>query len=289
MKLIVILMSLGLERYLGIGAILKRFSWFDRYVSLLKSWGKSPKLWQGFVGVAWVVLPVTLLVALVYFLLANLFFGTVSMMLGFFILLYCLGPDDLHHDMQTYFALQKSNDQEGVNNFLHKFLGNVPANEQMLHRAVTDQIFIQANQRVFAVIFWFLILGPIGALLYRMSSLLVRYLDLRSAEFDHSFVEASQKWLSILDWVPVRIVGLLYGLAGNLSAGALKWMKQVCTGLQHNDEILTRCGLSAMNIESDTVSSASFEENQQAVAIVDRVLVITLVVVAIFTLGALIY
>lgn len=289
MKLIIILMSLGLERYLGIGAILKRFSWFERYISMLQSWGKSPKLWQGYAGVAWVVAPIVIVTAIIYLLLADLFYGTVSMMFGFFILLYCLGPDDLHHDMQTYFSLEKSNDQNGINNFLHRFLGGVPTDSHVLRRAVTNQIFIQANQRVFAVIFWFLILGPIGALIYRMSSLLVSYLDTRSAEFDNSFVQASQTWLNILDWVPVRIVGLLYGLAGNLSEGVLKWMKQVVTGLQHNNEILTYCGLSAMNVSPDDVSHASLEENQNAVAIVDRVLVITLVIVAIFTLGALIY
>ncbi len=289
MKLIIILMSLGLERYLGIGAILKRFSWFERYISLLQSWGKSSKLWQGFSGVAYVVLPATILVALIYFILADMFYGTVSMLFGFFVLLYCLGPDDLHHDMQMYFSLEKAQDTNGVNNFLHKFLGSVPADSKMMHRAITNQIFIQANHRLFAVIFWFLILGPVGAVLYRLSNLLVNYLDTRSAEFDHSFIQSSQTWLNVLDWIPARILGLLYGLAGNLSSGVLKWMKQVVTGLQNNNEILTYCGLSAMNVSPEDISNASLEENQHAVAIVDRVLIITLVIIAIFTLGALVY
>lgn len=66
MKLIVILLCLAVERYVHIGDTLQRFSWYGKFVALLKSKIKVDTLWASYQGVAFVLLPLLIIFALVY-------------------------------------------------------------------------------------------------------------------------------------------------------------------------------------------------------------------------------
>lgn len=67
-------------------------------------------------------------------------------------------------------------------------------------------------QGLFAVIFWFLVLGPAGALLYRLTQSFIAAMD-----DDEHGGEALDQWLFWLEWLPARITVLLFGLFGDFS------------------------------------------------------------------------
>ena len=79
----------------------------------------------------------------------------------------------------------------------------------------------QANNRLIAVLFWFAILGPFGAMLYRLSSL----------AFDYSRDDPDREainlqafhLLHILDWIPARLLAATYALVGNFDNVLLAW------------------------------------------------------------------
>lgn len=287
MKLIIILISLGLERYFGLGTILKRFNWFNKYVEFLKKQIKSDKLWKGAAAVALVIVPIVLVVGIIDMLFKSLFYDTVGMVFGFFVFLYSLGPEDFFRQFSMYFsAKQQNNEEDSAVLASHILEGAVPSAENQLNRAITKKIITQSNDAIFAVIFWFFLLGPVGAFLYRVSSVLRGEIEKRSQEFDASFLVAATKWHQLLEWIPARITAILFGVAGNLTSTISNWGKLFASNLQQNQNILVDCGLAALNISDD---NATLEENRAAMTAVDRVLIIELVLLAVFALGALFY
>jgi AmpE protein len=79
-------------------------------------------------------------------------------------------------------------------------------------------IAYHAFERTFAVLFWFLLLGPVGAVLYRLSVLLQNYKGLRGA--DRGVVE---RWQWLLEWPAVRLLGLSFAIVGNFAGCYHQW------------------------------------------------------------------
>lgn len=286
MKLIIILICLGLERYLQIGGSIKRFHWFESYVKMLRGWIKQETVWKEWLGLAVVILPILIVLAIVYYAVAGMFYSVIGFFLSVLILLYCLGPDDLYHQLQSYFASVEGEQNEQQQSFLKRFLpGKPPEDPHAASRAVTEQIFVQANEHFFGVIFWFIVLGPLGAVLYRLTVLVHRQGQCESLQ---SMQPQAALLQSVLDWVPVRVAGLVYALVGNFGSTFGYWLKHAWKGFAATSLIITECSLAALGV-SKTGKTADVKENQLALDLLDRALIVVLVIIAIFTLGAWIY
>ena len=75
---------------------------------------------------------------------------------------------------------------------------------------ITYEVF----QGIVPALFWFLILGPAGVVLYTLSE---RYLaQLGEDDSDMSLVEQLLYWM---EWIPARITGLIYALLGDFRGG----------------------------------------------------------------------
>ncbi len=288
MKLIIILICLGLERYLQIGSRLARFSWFEAYLKRLRSWIKPANLWSGWLGLVTAMLPAILLLGLVYAIIHNWVFGIVGLLLDVLVLLYCLGPEDLYSQVMAYIKADeaKEKDEAQLTATLSAILGREPAADSAQnYRDVTKAIVVKANERLFAVIFWFAVLGPVGALLYRMTVLLHRrsHTDADVVQDVHT---AAHPFHKILDWLPARLTAFIYTLVGHFSASFGSWLKNLVSGLDKNKTLLTECGLQTLSLSDEDASAATLEENKNALDMIDRALIAVLVIVAVFTIGS---
>lgn len=288
MKLIIILIALGLERFTHIGSFAQRFNWFSKYLALCNKVFQKANLWQGSIGVVLAVLPLLIVVAIVYYSVCGFFHGLFGVVLAAIILIYCLGPKDLYSNLENYFVAKVQDNKESAQKALDNILVEKPEDETLLSRAVTKSIFIQYNARLFAVCFWFVILGPLGAVLYRVVSELTK----ASAEKDSpegSMQQTSTLVQSILDWIPVRLMSLGFALMGDFMHGFGYWLKNATSGFDKNNEIAEKSGLIAMGLNDKSAAKADVNENKNALALVDRNSIVFLVVVALFVLGAWIY
>ena len=92
-----------------------------------------------------------------------------------------------------------------------------------------EAIFVQANNRVFGVLFWFMALGPAGAWLFRVSDLMRRravfeYRGRADASSEvPEFVGALQVIHGILAWGPARLLALGYALVGGFDRARGAW------------------------------------------------------------------
>lgn len=94
-----------------------------------------------------------------------------------------------------------------------------------------EQFLVESYQKIFLPLFWYFVFGPIGLTLVVVVSVL-----------EKTFLNGSvfRVALQVLDWVPSRILGLTFALAGNFSGVFKLWVKHVFRGLADEEaEILS--------------------------------------------------
>ena len=248
MKLLVIVLCILSERYLVHAASYYRFHWFAAYSnSVTQKLPHNGLFANSFVALAALILPILIIVGIVLALFDNVLFGFISLLLNLLIFYYCLGP---------------------VNPFYPISLPE----EDTESEAVAGRYFAKVNNQLFAVIFWFIVAGPLGALLYRLLSLCK----------SHEVAKPAAELLSgYLDWVCARITLMLYLLVGNFQKGFHYYMQMFLSSPRNNDEILETGGLLAARTSDVDVVTLPYAQN-----FVEHALIVYLVFIAFFTLVA---
>ncbi|QDP72638.1 hypothetical protein FOG18_08760 [Legionella israelensis] len=251
MKLLVIVLCLFSERFLIHTASFNRFSWFKEYYSFiarnLQPLGAlSAPVWL-LIGL---ILPIVIISALVLFFLEDVFYGFFGLILNIIILYYCLGPQN-----PFYPITEKKVNAQGAD-----------------QNTVSGRYLVEVNGQLFAVLFWYILTGPLGIIIYRTISL----------SQDYEPVAAKAKLIiAWLDWLPARMTALFYMLVGNFQRGAHYFAKYFTGGPAKNNAMLSECGIAAASIEGDKTASISAAEN-----LVEHSVIVFLVFLALFTLAA---
>ncbi|OGV51555.1 MAG: hypothetical protein A3F46_09225 [Legionellales bacterium RIFCSPHIGHO2_12_FULL_42_9] len=225
MELSIIVLCLLSERYLTHKISYQRFSWFNEYVKVISSHLPSQSFWANpVVVIAVIMLPILLIVGLVFFVLQMVLFGIFTFFLQLAIFFYCLGPNNPFY----------------------------PIND--------ENYFTIVNNQLFAVIFWYIALGPMAVLFYRLASLSQHY-----STVEH----VAKRLVDILDWIPARVTALFYLLAGDFQNGFGCWLKMSLAAPQDNSILLSQVGACAAGgkLESSSidVNKISLPEAQHLV------------------------
>jgi len=280
MKFLIFLSCLALERYLNLGHYLYRFNWLTTYAKQLHKWLGNTWLWQNsYVAVAVITVPVMLLVEAIYLAVGH-WLLLAKFFVGLLVFLYCLGPQDLYHQLNKYLVAVEDNDAETAHKAAAELVDK-PLTEHtvQLDRLILSQIFYQANERLFAVLFWFLLLGPLGAVFYRMVALLHHYVKAKNSFYSVQFIKVLQQVQGILEWVPARLTALIYGIVGKFSDTAGYWLDTVFSGIEINHALLTKAGFLALKIKKNT--EITIENVRAGLILIDRATVVYLIASAV--------
>lgn len=248
MKILIIILSCLSERYFIHAFSSTRFHWFSKYVERLT--GRFPQanfIQNPYIALLIILLPILFLVWILFALLGTILFGFVGFLLSFAVFYYCLGPENPFYPLQA------------------------PDNEVENELAAGDY-FAKVNNQLFGVIFWFLLTGPLGVLLYRLISLCVRYEITKTAAL---------KIISILDWIPTRITLMLYLLVGNFQQGFTYYRQMIFAAPSSNTVLLSTGGLLAARNHENEVITLPFAQN-----LVSRALIVYVFLIALLTLSA---
>lgn len=292
MKLIILLVVLGLERYLGIGDKLRRFCYFDAYLNQVnKLLGKQP-WFKGLTAAVLTILPVPLIVLLACMLLSLIagyeMHTFVWLLVSIVVLLYCLGPKDIYRQVHSYIAAKDAGNSEKSAKIEDELLDG--ANSAEPH-AVTRAIFWDANQSLFGVLFWFMLLGIFGAVFYR-TTVMLREAAKKNNSPVADLYAAAEQIQNVLDWIPVRIFLLFFALVGQFTTSFGYWLENILSGLSDSRRIISEGGLMALGSSKSDKSEKGTrhaDEYLSALSLIDRSLIIFLAIVALFTLGSWIY
>ncbi len=198
-------------------ASLRRFGWFSEWLRRLDSHAGERGVWRGRYGFALALLPPLLLVVLLQWAFADVWHGLLSLLLGVVVLAWTWGPRDLDRDVEAVIDAEDVPARQLAIGHLQAAGGSVYQDTHSLVEAVV----VNGLRRWFAVLFWFLLLGPFGAVLYRLTALAAE--GPQSALLPPANARGTRRLLALLEWPVAQLMTLSMALAGNFDAVVRAW------------------------------------------------------------------
>ncbi len=291
MKLIALILGLGLEHVATQVLHLRELRWFDAYFDLGLARLKSLKAWLSYLAIILI-----LVIPLIPVLWASVVLrGTAIpwdlpyLLFAVLVVFFCLGPRDLGTEVDEYCSAVSRGDTKRSEAVLTELCEGDRSGATDID-AVEEAIFVQATNRIFGVVFWFIALGPVGAWLFRVSDLLrqrVSYETSRDPDSVGGALAAVEMVHGVLVWVPARLAVVGYAFSGSFDDAFNCWrsyeLRADLPFHRSNDEVVACVGRAAMTgFLEETPNSSAAARN--AMRLVTRTLFIWITVIAVMTL-----
>ena len=293
MSLIAILVAMATEGFWKSIPWLGKFRGVVRFAQWLHGqFGKSAWM-NGAMGVLVTIGPGVLLVAIIQNYLSagdGLLRWLLLLVFSVAVLVFCIGVRGLNNQIDQYVTALRHGDPEGAYLHVREILADAsPANPAETNRMLLENILIRNNQRLLAILFWFVLLGPAGAFMYRSTTQLK---GLEGGERE-GFLEAVLRLQAILDWIPARITAICYAVIGSFEDAIHNWRTQAdALGEDvrtRNQGVLVASGFGALRLGEAPAQEEDLElfceRIEDAQAMVRRTVIAWLTVFAFLTIA----
>lgn len=299
MKLLALLIGLIVERLATQLFHLRQLRWLDRAIDSGFRLGERFASWPALIPIVVLAVMLVLPVFLVRFGLGDLWFGFPYLVLAIIILFFSLGPKDIGEGVTEYCRAVEDDDAERIDETAKALIeGDVPDSPEERMKRVEESVCIQANNRLFAVVFWFVLLGPVGAWAYRVTDLIRRravFNGLREDDSgDDDVLAAAEMLHGWLAWIPARLTAIGYMMSGSFDGALSAWRKahegKRLTRHTHSELLLARVGVGALalqDIEGESISERGVRGAKAANGLVIRLFIIWAAVISLMTLYGL--
>lgn len=303
MNLIALVLGLVLERLLTHWLHLREPHWFDGYFDWAMQHLNRLQGSVGIAGAALVALVPVLPVLVIAYFFADILLGVPYLIFATLVLLFSLGPRDLGDDVEDFATAQDAGDEQRALAAAEQLLEKpVPDNHPERIQALREAVFVQANNRLFGVIFWFLLLGPVGAWLFRVTDLMrkravhsLQHPEPLGKPLRPGFARAILRCHGALAWPSARLLALGYALAGSFEDAVSDWRSYYQNTAEHffevNNDILARAGCGAQGVtpsgedlSADGVCELEADAARSALSLVIRTLIVWVTFIALATL-----
>jgi len=286
MSLISILICLAAESYWEKVDHFRQYDRFDDYYTWVLDKLEGQSFRDTAVGVLLTIMPLVLLVLLLESLLGGLA-SLLGFLFGLVVLLYTLGPRSLVRDVNAYLEAAEVGDHDTAKQQAGLILQRqVTEKPDELAQRVKEAILVQTNDRLVAVMFWFALLGPVGAVLFRLTSMLHE----RVAGESSGYARAAHDLFWIMNWIPARLCILGYALAGNFIDTVSHWRGMSDFWACESEALLLKSGLGSLRQdlrEDDDIAPQGdvILSVHHAMALMKRTIIVLLTVLALMTLA----
>ncbi len=239
MEFLTVLIVLGLLQLWGSGGPIQRDEWYYQFNdNIPQRLGSAELRLLAAIGIP------ALGVFLLQDMVESVLFGLLSLILYVTILLFSLGRGDFNQNLQQYLTIWQSGDFEeaykkatAIGDFEQS---ETTTDHVALHEHVRKAYLYEGFERWFAVVFWFLLFGPVGAVIYRLT-----YLAARHDSFKAEDKLLALQWLHYFDWIPVRLLALSFALTGNFVNSFNRYGSSLLDN-QPSSELLDQCAVAAI-------------------------------------------
>lgn len=284
MSLLSVIFALIAESLITSLSELRRFDFFHSYTRWLREKLPTFSFQNGSVTLLIVLAGALFSVWLVSAMLGNVL-SLFGFIFGIAVLIFTIGPRDLDSDVQNVITALENKDYEAANIHASELCGrDISEPPLQLVQTVKEEILLQANTRMLGVFFWFILLGPVGAVLFRLSCLLKD----KEREEDNDFADACREFYDIIIWLPARICVLSYAVAGNFVDTMSYWNGVSDLWLRDSEEFIVVSGIGALRYEQRIGGHEHDDEPdvaviEQALSLVKRAVIVWVVLLGLLT------
>jgi AmpE protein len=217
LTLIAVVLALVLGHVVPSLLAVRRYDWYVAWLRWFARLLAGDSTLQGRIGILFAVGLPALAVAVVQLLLDGHGYGLPLFVFSLLVLVYTWGPRDLDLDVE---AVVDARDNEARRKAALALFpeGGDPVMEGP---SLVEAVFRCALWRWFGVLFWFLVLGPAGALLYRLVSLGAQ--GQAQAALSPAQGAAAKWWLALFNWPVAHLMTFGLALAANFDGVLAAW------------------------------------------------------------------
>ena len=114
-------------------------------------------------------------------------------------------------------------------------------------RAALESLLENGLDALFGALFWFVVAGPVGVVVYRLVNTLDAMWGYRTERFQQ-FGWAAARFDDLLNWVPARLTAFSYALMGNYCCARRCWRQQSAELTSPNGGVVMTAGAGSLGI-----------------------------------------
>jgi len=177
-------------------------------------------------------------------------YSLINTILAPVILYFCIAANSLkQHALLVLQALEQNNialAKTNVGMIVSRQTDNMNADD--VRKATIESVLENGADAVFAPIFWFIIAGPAGAILYRLSNTLDAMWGYKNQKFLY-FGWAAARFDDVLNWIPARLTALSYAVFGQTRLALRCWKTQAVLLDSPNAGPVMTSGAGSLNLK----------------------------------------
>ncbi|MFQ5545743.1 MAG: regulatory signaling modulator protein AmpE [Acidiferrobacterales bacterium] len=245
-----ILLAVALDRFVPEHLRVDPFVWVRAMGEFVAQRFDGDSRSHGTIALVIVIVAVLIVIVILHFVL-----GLIAWIFQFafdvLVLFWCVGLHRLGERAQDVADTLQAGEISVANENLRTLSGQLSddLSESSIAHDTVVAVLKQGNSNVIAPLFWFVLLGPFGAILQRMTGALSR-LWAADAERSVGFAWATVRLSNLLGWLPARITALSYATVGSFEDALRCWRQAGDMWSDSVDAPLLAAGLGAMQMKS---------------------------------------
>jgi AmpE protein len=287
MTLLAIILGLSIEKLLPTLLQYRRFDWLFGYQQWMREKFSQLSNWNDTFSLLTIILLPVIAVAFIHHQLYES-----ASILGFafsvLVLAYCLGPRDIYGLTEQLLDLPAENCGDELRSIASQLLpGPLPTDQDTLFALVKSKLLVSINTNLLAVLFWFTILGPMGAILYRLTTIIYESQN-KDAESSDEYGSTVAMFFAIINWIPAHIAAACFAATGSFVDALQNWKDTPVKNPLSNEEcdaMLNSVGHGAMRLEAKNEICDAKPVVDAIIAMAKRSIILWLTVLALLTMS----
>lgn len=217
---------------------------FGNYASTIKSYCYQKKISRGIIAWCLAVIPYVLFFNYVDKQLS----GLLSFLFSALVLYICIAWQSLMQHAESIIKPLKNNNIVLARSELAKIVSRDTSelSEQEIVKASTESVLENGADAIFNAIFWFIIAGVPGVVLYRLANTLDAMWGYKNEQY-LLFGRCAARIDDVLNYIPARLTALSYAAVGDTAKAMVAWQSQAKQWKSPNAGPVMAAGAGALN------------------------------------------
>lgn len=219
MTIIAILLAFALCHFVRELSQVRKHQWLAGWIRLANDvFAKLPG-WSNLTGFLIILFLPLVALGLIIQLVFTAFGYLGIFLLATAVLVYTFGLRDIDTQVADIIRTTDEDNQEAALGELLR--GDVPDDQEACRAKMVEAVFSESLHRWFGVIFWFAVLGIVGAFLYRM----VDWLACEQSSLTSAHKQLIMRTRQVLDWPAAQLMTLSLAIATDFDSVFIAWKR----------------------------------------------------------------